>query len=150
MPTSEDTPLIDGETVLTNTDEMLWRVCVKGNTGSEGQPTALMFRVTNTDKGKLSTSRGSRVSPDQVISQHEALNKTVVGVGRLSVSDVETVGLRAVDDSETNPNLPEGHAYIDHRKFLIPDDRDARNNMRLKLFTAMMQHGGLITKNQKN
>jgi hypothetical protein len=132
----EFAPLEKGEELLDSPDELVFRHCAPGNFDEvTGKPTAMIFRATDRDAGKLSGARQSKTTA-QKASEHrtKVLNMASRGTWAVSVAQIETAGSRAVDDSALLPIDPEpapGHTYFDVRHQTTSRERDKFRSMML-------------------
>lgn len=143
--TSQREDLRAGEHELVD-EEVLWRVAGTFAVDSKGQPVVALFRLTSEDRGCLSVARDSRTTPALAVQHRGRLTgKEQVGAWAVTVRDVQGIGLRSIDDSETvpAPDAP-GHAYIDKRHLV--DDKRAVTAARLRLLTLAIRHAeeGLV------
>lgn len=134
-----------GETLLTDGKESLWRTCPAGYYDTaKGIPTSLLFKESTGDDGCLSTGRSTKTTPQELIKHRQGLGKSVAGAWQVKVSDVQGVGLRAVDDSQVQPPpTSPGHAYIDIR---IGRDmsRPEKEQYRSLLLLAALEHNHVL------
>lgn len=131
--------LADGEVRLTDEAENLWRQVAPGHLQQDGTISYLVFRPTERDARKLSVRRSSRIDAKAAFEEHIANGSTSLGSLAVIVEEVHRVGLRAIDDSGLEPDLPTGHAYVDFRP-LTKRETNAAADALLRL----AQHRGLI------
>lgn len=110
--TSESSVLEDGEMVLEDKVEVLWRQ-VHPNFLQDGVISSLAFRPFPRDAGMLSVRRES-YGADRAYRDHVHVGNVSAGTWGISVGEVLETGARAVDDSAL-PERPEAHAYVDYR-----------------------------------
>jgi hypothetical protein len=133
--------LIDGEEVLAELTEVLYRQVPLGHFDSVSQePTMDIFRPRPDEHSQLSTSRSSKVSAQQAYEHRvNTLQLKSAGVWGVSVGELADVESRAVDDSALLPDddekTPPGHAYIDlrHLEETHKQDKRARDQFRQRL-----------------
>ena len=140
-PGPEFEELVDGEEVLSELTEILYRQVPYGHFDSVSQePTMDIFRPRPDEHSQLSTSRSGRVSAQQAYEHRvNTLQLRSAGVWGVSVEEVTNVESRAVDDSALLPDddekTPPGHAYIDlrHLEEAHKQDKRARDQFRQRL-----------------
>ncbi len=123
-------PLVGGEIQLTNPIEMLRRQIHPNWEKERGVIGSDMFKPGD---GRASTTMDSVLSAQQAHSRYE--NPTV-GSCAVAVSEVNSYGSRAIDDSAVN-GVPIGHAYIDLRGLGV----SARDRIAKKLKRSAMGNG---------
>ncbi len=107
--------LADGEVVIEESEELLWRNCAESWL-DEGSPTKQLFFPTKKDSLKLSSARESLVSASAHQAEYTALGNRSVGIWAVSSQEVQEVGLRSVDDSATGTSPLTGHCFLDFRQ----------------------------------
>jgi hypothetical protein len=97
-------------------DELLWRQ-INPAFVDGGKVTSQAFTPTEKDRGELSTNRSSKVTAEAAFRHYtEIQGHKSVGVYAVSVDEVLSVELRAVDDFATEEGAKSpGHAYIDFK-----------------------------------
>lgn len=113
--THEWDELVLGEVLLADTTELLWRQAAPSLLAQDGTLSYLVFRPTAHDARKLSVRRGSKMTAEQAYMDHVAGGLVSLGTLAVDLEEVNSVSLRAVDDSATSSAIQEGHAYIDFR-----------------------------------
>lgn len=113
--------LLDGEVVLTNGAELLWRQ-VNPQFVHHGQLTSQAFRPSSRDAGRLSVSRATRQTAEGAHHFYVTiLHRLSCGTWAVSVDDVHDVGSRSIHDEHAAtappPPCPPGHTSIDLRPF---------------------------------
>lgn len=85
------------------------------------RPSSKAFEPVDADNGMASYSRESKTTA-KLARQHHTTNakSPSLGVWAVTVQEVETEGLRAVDDSQSTPppglaQWPPGHCFVDYR-----------------------------------
>jgi hypothetical protein len=126
--------LEDGETVLEDKAESLWRQ-VHPKFFQDGEVSSLAFRPFPRDNGMLSVRREA-FGADRSYHDHVRLGLDSAGTWTVSVGEVLEVGARAVDDSAL-PDRPEAHAYVDYRHLSRRQTEAAAKRLR----AAATQHG---------
>lgn len=121
----------DGEELLTNPEETLWRQ-VHPQRLQKGRVSSDAFEPGSKDDKQLSCSRESKVTATEAHRYHtEELRLSSAGCAAITIAEVESshpivdgnpdvASLRAVDDTGTsieNLSLPPGHTYLDYRPF---------------------------------
>jgi hypothetical protein len=106
-----------GEFEIPSSDELLWRVIGPHALDGNKKPTQLMFSLSSEDGGCLSIARESVATPAAAVEHREQFKNTKqYGAWAVSVKEVVTVALRAIDDSALIPHDgPPGHGYVDQR-----------------------------------
>jgi hypothetical protein len=111
--------LIEGEELLTDDAERIWRQVHPKSRTAEGAPSSAAFIPNQTDKGCLSCSREQIVTAEEAFVYHTRnLDLESAGSWSITVAAVRSVELRAVDDSARSTDespLPPGHTYVDYR-----------------------------------
>jgi len=124
----------EGEEVLEDEDELVWRQCAPGHFDtSTGKPTLDLFRPNEADSGMMSGSRKSKTTAERAYKHRvEVDQKLSKGTWAVSVAEVDKVDARVVDDSanlKPPPAPPPGHVFIDVRHL---KDLDKRERLRFR------------------
>lgn len=114
---SHDWPeLVAGEFELTADGERLWRQAAPSYLEQDGTLSYLVFRPMANDGRMLSVSRESVLTAKQAHDRHVDSGWASLGTQAVHVGPVrDEAGLRSVDDSAVDGQVPAGHAYIDFR-----------------------------------
>lgn len=113
--------LEDEELVLEEGSEVYLRQCCPAEAfwdNATNEPSHQLFMLSSSDEGKLSGSRESKCTPERAYEERRGMdpnNPKTRGTWGLKVAEIESVGLRAVDDSYYVEAPPTGHTYIDMR-----------------------------------
>lgn len=95
---------------LENPDELLLRQVHPDQIKVDGDPSSSAFRPSRSDLGLLSTRR-EHIGAERAYREWSK-DHLSAGTWGMSVEEIETVKLRAFDDSH-EPGQPEGHASVD-------------------------------------
>lgn len=111
-----ESELAEGEELLTDPDEQLWRNAHPTFLDGE-RLSSQVFTPTAQHDWKLSLARSSKVSAsDHFVEYTEKLNLDSIGVWSVSVAEVNLEGLTGVYDAESDaaPDpCPAGHTSVD-------------------------------------
>lgn len=120
-------PLEDWEGLMTDGDEAVHRQ-IHPRFVDQGIISDEAFVAGEDEQRKLSSTRGSRVSPDCAKRHYVTVLKLAsAGVAELKVWEIENESSRCVDDSaDPGGGLPPGHCYIDFRDLTKKARRDLR------------------------
>ena len=140
--------LVDGEILLTDADERVWRQVHPLMVGANGRISSQTFVPGSQDGKKLSCTRESSVDAETAIEYYSSvLGRESAGAAAVTVGEVESESpihdgaatlsaLRAVDDSmvHSDSEVPPGHTYIDHRR--IGSSRSSKKAKQLAYFAT--------------
>lgn len=120
-PASPWPDLRHGEIEIEDSEELLWRQ-VNPQFLHNGQVTSQAFRPSPEDQGLLSTSRQYKQTAHGAFEFHVNVRRyESAGTWALSIGEVRSAGLRAIDDGESDTGppapCPPGHTSIDFRPF---------------------------------
>lgn len=139
MTESTFAALRDGEELMTEQREILYRqVTIHTWDEVNRQPSSKAFQPTGADAGMSSYSREGKIDAKSAREYHTAHAKSAsLGVWGLTVEEVETEGLRAVDDSQSSPpegleEWPPGHCFVDYRHLQPREIRTVRGMLLAK------------------
>lgn len=120
----------DGEILLENADEKLWRQ-VRPNMFDQGQIGEGAFIPTSSDPRRLSCSREALQSAEGAYDDYVRRGYKSAGTCAVTVEEVASVKSRAIDDSsvQEGEDPTPGHTYIDYRGL----DRTGRQEAREEL-----------------
>lgn len=124
-------PLLDGEILLTDVDEVLFRQATTPLWDAiNRQPSSTAFGPASIDAQKPSFSRSSLVTAQASRDWHQKNAKSPShGVWGCTVGEVIAAASRAIDDSATpGPKAP-GHAYVDYRGYNKSQERLLRSRL---------------------
>lgn len=129
------------EEELTNPDELWFRHVFPAAADDRGVISYLAFRLTSDDMGKLSGVRGGKQSAEAAFNERRRVKPNTVGTWAVSVAEIQSHGLRCIDDSEcpSDPPKPTGHSYIDMRDIVTDDQR--YKNVRQELADSANDRG---------
>jgi hypothetical protein len=91
----------------------------------DGRPSWRVFYPSDRDNGQISVSREAILTAWGAYRQWTASGRATAGTLAVSVTTIDDMGSRAVDDFECGPDMPLGHAYIDVWSF-SKNDRKIR------------------------
>lgn len=142
-------PLDPCEKHLTGTDELLYRqITIHQWNETARIPAAHAFGPKDADKGRPSFAHAGTEGVDEQSSRdwHQKNARTPsLGVWATSVSEVDSVNLRAVYDGdcplEPGDKRAPGHTYVDYRGVARKDLKDAR----AELLLLALERGELPT-----
>ncbi|MDF1480305.1 hypothetical protein PYV02_14560 [Leifsonia sp. H3M29-4] len=125
-----DLELAEGEALIAEPAELLFRQITQHMISADGQIGSLAFAPSTADQGKPSFSRSSLVSPQDARDWHSRHARSwSLGVRAVSISEVTQAGRIAIDDSQSP--LPEGldrapgHCFVDFRGLDRPERKAA-------------------------
>ena len=133
--------LVAGEEEVAASDELLWRQVTKSLWDEKNdKPGSTAFSPSTADHGMPSFARESAVDAQAAQDWHQRNARSAsFGVWAVSVNEVGTSQLRAVDDSGVPLTSEEkrapGHTYIDYRSLGKTSEREIRAAL-LKLALA--------------
>jgi hypothetical protein len=139
--------LEDGEKVLSNDDELLWRQMGRHIWDLQhGKPNLDSFGPQGSDKRRPSFSRESLVSAQEARDWHSENVSRSHGVWACSVQEVDEAGARCVDDSgtplEEGRKRAPGHSYIEYRHLV---ERPKRRELMARLLKAALARREIVT-----
>jgi hypothetical protein len=143
--TSTDVELADGETLVDEATELVYRQ-VTAFLIDNGKVATHAFTGPRSEGGMPSYARSSLVTAQDSRDWHTShANSPSVGVWALQVSEVVLAGSHVTDDSRRQPRDGEmqapGHCYVNARGL----DRLALKELRAKLWQAAMNRGEVPT-----
>ncbi len=100
---------VGDEFKLSNGTELLLRQ-IHPNMVQEGRPTSLAFRPNGNDAGRLSSDRGSMLTPRVAFEAYLARQRQTAGTWAISVAEYSQAGLASYSDP-IEENI--AHAIID-------------------------------------
>lgn len=86
------------------------------------------FSPNSGDQGKMSVTQAAQVDLAEAFAEYTSTHKSV-GMWGLSSAEISSVGSRVIDDQDTTPSPPSGHAYVDYRD-VQPKSRAERKRAR--------------------
>lgn len=128
-------PLLHEERVLADDNLALYRQ-VSPSWVVDGKITSQAFKPMPKDNEMLSVRQSTVMSASDAYHSHTELGYESMGTYQVTVGDVETAGLRAVDDSRLDSAVL-GHAYIDFRGVASRSIERAAKELR----TCAMRYG---------
>ncbi|WP_156466322.1 hypothetical protein [Janibacter sp. Soil728] len=107
--------LQEDEIEVDEPSELLWRNCAESWV-DDGVPSKQLFLPTKKDNKQLSTARSSVVNADQHFTEFCATGSQSTGIWAVSVDELQSAQLRAVDDSKAGFSPLTGHCFVDFRQ----------------------------------
>lgn len=135
-------PLLDGESLIPVTHELLWRQITPSLWVSDcGIPSSHAFGPATADNGKPSYSRESLVTATEAMAWHnENARSPSLGVWAVAVNEVDECGTRAVDDHLLSRSNSPGHCYVDYQHM----NKTAEREVRPQLLLNALKRGAII------
>ena len=118
------------EELLTNPDEIWFRHAFPAAaTEDRGEINQLAFKLHDNDGGKLSGARSSKVSAASSFDERRTVKPNTAGTWGVSIGELDSCGLRCVDDTAVPPPKPTGHSYVDLRRVTEDRAKDLRQEL---------------------
>jgi hypothetical protein len=144
--TTVDIELLDGEQLLSDSDELIYRQIAPHMLMDGVQIATTAFGPNSSDEGMPSYSRSTLVSAQDARDWHTRnAPSPSLGVWGVTVEEVVIAGRYVVDDSAT-PLPPgglraPGHCFVDFRRLA----RAERKSLRARLYMHAMARGEIST-----
>lgn len=118
--------LAEGETLIAEPAELLFRQITQHMISTAGQIGSLAFAPSTADQGKPSFGRSSFVSPQDARDWHSLHARSrSFGVRAVSISEITQAGRIAIDDSQSplpaGQDRAPGHCFVDFRGLGRPE-----------------------------
>ena len=141
-----DIELAEGENLVADADELIYRQITQHMLTSEGKVSSAAFAPSTADQGKPSFARSSAVTPQKARDWHTRNARSRSrGVRALSIAEVAQAERFVIDDSGApladGEDRAPGHCFVDFRGL----DKPERKSVAAVLLRFALQRGEIPT-----